>query len=639
MNNKIIYTYAFIKLLYDEGNDYLDAFWPFAVQSIPNDKGLDLTSIQNNINDKFELIIPLNTLKTILKRATNKNYIEKKEKIYKLTDNGVKYKESIESQKEIERRINALINDIQYYFNKRDNQLNEHEVSILLISFLKKNIDPLVEFINPSSINNGLRISSANSNDTILIDYIKEAEHQKPEYYNTLQDMVIGSLISVIINVDESSPKTDINSKGFKNCTVYLDTNFVFSILELHDPEFNEPAKELFSLLKKNQFAIKVFDFTIDEICNVIKGYRKYSNRYPMKIRVDTIYSSLKRKGWKITDAQVFIANIENTLKNKGIEIEWNTNVDINTYQPKNEELRNSISKYKDIQNISTINHDIAAIEKVIEIRNKPVRKIEDSKAIFLTSDISLSRFNFIEMGHKDYGTICEVILDRLLSDILWLKDPNLNISLNSIISIYSRNQFVNKTVWNKFYDVLQELKNKGSINDNNISILFYNKYIEEELRNFSETNIDSITPEFVIEKIEEVSQKQKDDIQKRIEEKGNEIHKQMEEAITLQEQENNKNIEKLITIKKEFRKKAEKKAKHIFIVRTIFILFIIIMIIIVPYICLKKRGNEAILGYLISILFGGGIIGKLKKEYNNIINKLTDRIYHKYLKQFKLEE
>ena len=39
------------------------------------------------------------------------------------------------------------------------------------------------------------------------------------------------------------------------------------------------------------------------------------------------------------------------------------------------------------------------------------------------------------------------------------------------------------------------------------------------------------------------------------------------------------------------------------------------------------------------SILFGGGIIGKLKKEYNNIINKLTDRIYHKYLKQFKLEE
>ena len=30
--NKLIYTYALIRSLYDQGDDYIDSFWPFAIQ-------------------------------------------------------------------------------------------------------------------------------------------------------------------------------------------------------------------------------------------------------------------------------------------------------------------------------------------------------------------------------------------------------------------------------------------------------------------------------------------------------------------------------------------------------------------------------------------------------------------------------
>jgi hypothetical protein len=40
--NKLIYTYALIRALYDQGDDYLDSFWPFAVQALDTSKFIDI---------------------------------------------------------------------------------------------------------------------------------------------------------------------------------------------------------------------------------------------------------------------------------------------------------------------------------------------------------------------------------------------------------------------------------------------------------------------------------------------------------------------------------------------------------------------------------------------------------------------
>jgi len=573
-----LYTYALIKSFYDEGEDYLDAFWPFVIRVILPENFIDLKSIQDNVKLQFYLEIPLHVLQTILNRAKRRGYIKQERKQYKLSEEGRKYLDKFETDKEVEREINALLDDISKFFNENNISISQEQIYSLIISFINKNIDLLVEELIGSSITStSLSAENLKGYEKLIIDYIKTAEHRKPEEFNTLQNLFFGSIISVILYVKDPSELDAIIKKKFKNCQIFLDTNFVFSVLELHAPEFNEPAKELFTMLKKYRFNLKVFDFTVNEICRVINGYIKESYRYSPSIAVDTIYSSLKRKGWTKTDAKEFIISIENILREKGIDVEW-TGIDIDKYQPKNDELRNIIVKWKPLKVLSSQNHDLAAIEKIKEIRGHSVRKIEDSKAIFLTSDGILSRLNFLDMSHKENGTVSEVILDRLMACILWLKYPSTKPPIKSIIVTYSRDLFTKRRVWNRFYEILKQLKQAGEVDDENISMLFYHNYIESVLREIDESEVEKITPEFVLEEIEK-SARVKEEVEVRlIKEKEKEFLQRLSEEVSKKEQEKEKELlEKIETIKGNLRKSAERKANGDSITyASILILFVV---------------------------------------------------------------
>ena len=73
----LVYTYALIKALYDQEEDYLDTFWTFAIQGLGTEGFSDLNSIQTNLKQKTDMEIPLHVLGSILKRAKKKGYLER----------------------------------------------------------------------------------------------------------------------------------------------------------------------------------------------------------------------------------------------------------------------------------------------------------------------------------------------------------------------------------------------------------------------------------------------------------------------------------------------------------------------------------------------------------------------------------
>jgi len=638
---RLIYTYALIKSLYDQGEDYVDSFWPFAIKLLPVGRFVDMGSIQRNLKEKFDLEMPLHVLGTVLNRAKRRGYIEQKKKQYKLTEKGLGYLDALESDKEVERRINALLEGMGQFFNKRNVSLSLDQIRDLLLSFLHKNIEPLTEFINPSATPSELLIPKLEGNENLLIDYIKAAEQQKPENYKTLQDMVLGSIISVVLYAEEPSEMTEISTRGFKHCQVFLDTNFVFFILDLYNPEFNEPAKELFNLLEKYGFDLKVFDFTVNEICRVIGGYPREAHRYPTTVGVDTLYSSLKRKGLTKTDAREFIVNVEDILHKEGIKIEWRPDVDLKNYNPTNEELRSLMRKYKPSQDLFHQNHDLATIEKIKELRGKTARKIENSKVFFLTSDIRLSRFNFIEMGHKENGTVCEVILDRLLANILWLKDPSTRPPLKSIIAAFSRDLFIKRRIWDRFYALLQQLRQEGKVEDENIPMLFYHGYIEDVLREFDEEEADKITPEFVLEETEKAAKLKKEEIERTITEKEEEFLRQLKEVVSKKEQQKKTEwIERLQKIKSSLRESAEREANKKSAIYASALTLLLLGAMYGIYLVSKKAGASEFFNLLISLIAGGGgMLGLWTKFRTHLKTKLVDRIYDQKLREAKLDE
>lgn len=637
---RLIYTYALIKSLYDQGEDYIDSFWPFVIKALGPNKSSDLNIMQKTLKDKHGLEIPLHVIGVILTRAKRRGYLTQEKQKYQLTKQGIDYLVRLEIDEVVDRRIKALCEDMQDFFKKHNYRTTERELENLLLTFLRRNIDPLIECINPSFIADSLFLSKISYAEQLLVEYIKTAEQQKPEIYETIQNMIWGSIISVVLYTEKSSDVTELESRKFKDCRCYLDTNFIFSILDLHAPEFNVPAQELFDLLKMYKFDIRIFDFTIDEICRVINAYPIKMHYYPNTIRVDTLYSGLKHKGWNKSDAHLFVADIEKILLDKGIKIEWETGIDIKNYIPQKPEIRSLLKKYKPEQDVIHQNHDWAAIDYIRKTRKKSIRRLEDASYFFLTSDVRLSRFNFIGMGHKSNSTICEVILDRLLTNILWLKNPNIKPPIKSIISAYSRNLFVKRRIWDKFYEIIRELRQTGKASEEEIAVLFYRGYIEEVLRVYDESEVDKLTPDFALAEIEKVGRSIEEKTLAIVKNKERELISTLDTAVSKKEREiEDKWIKRFEASRENLKLVSAKEARKNANIYATLICLPIAGFAYVAYFCLNKLGLWDLLKFLFPLLFGGGSLTYVWKKLREKIRiKLYEKIYLKKLKETKLE-
>ncbi len=639
MNNKLFFTYALAKTLYEQRKDYIDTFCPFLLKVLPSNlDSLNLVSIQEKIKEDYGLSIPEHSLKSIITRAKKKGYVTVERWQAKLAETGVRYLDRLEPETDVNRRINELLEDVRSYLN--DPQLSLEEINAIISRFINENIEPVLEFFEPSGIHRlDVPQIKIQKYERKLVQYFELAEKQKPRFWQTLQDIVYGSVISI----SAMSPNIAEMNKKFKDFQVFLDSNFMFSLFEFHFPEMNKPAKELFELLKIYKFDLKIFDFTVNEMVSVLSNYSREQYMYVPDIKVNSIYSNLKSKGWTVEDIKEFIQKIEEKIWNLGIKIEL-SDIDLMTYEPKKEYI-DSILKYKPLQPYQTERvryHDLAAIEKIKEIRSSPKREIESSRVIFLTSDLKLSRCNFFEMGHKEKATICEVIPDRLLTNILWLKNPTIvrDIPLKTIIAIHSREIFVDRKIWRRFYDNVRKLRQEARINDKDISMLFYNKHIEEVLLKLDESDIDKLTPELILEEIEkmtkiiDVETQRKLEGQKRI----------FEEKIT-QEIEKQKEWEiKLERIKEQIKTKSERKATiyancwlwsiTLFVIVTLFV-------IIKGIIGLWKNAEPYawVISFIISVLSLFGIKIKFRELKRGLHSRLFNRIYRKNLNELNLAE
>ena len=635
----VIFIYSLIKSLYEESKDFLDVFVPFVVISFPDgQEACNIDAISKNLEKKFNFNIPEHALNTIITRATRTHYIQRYQKKCLLTEQGRKLILDIKSkQGEIEREVNALLEDIREFINEKFSPiLNSEDVKEMLNSFIKKQKMPLLTFFNPKLIEAEWK-EEDNKNEYYLIEYFKLAKKQKPNEFKTLEKIFYGVLISTIINKEDI---ITINKK-FNKLQIFFDTNFMFSIMDLHYPHICKPAKELFDLLKtNNKFQLKVFDFTVGEMVRVLNGYLKEKDKYFPNIKVNSIYSNLKSKGWTKQDLIQFIAKVEQEISKIGVQIEY-TAIDLNKWDVTDKEIYSRLSYYKPEQPIMGQKHDICAIYKIIELRKRPQREIENCYALFLTSDLKLTKFDYNEFGHRDNSTVIEVISDRFLTTLLWLKNPKTvkDLPLETIVSLHSE-VLIDRTIWNRFYENLVNLKKKERISEEDVATLIYYHQLEHDLAIVD--NPDEIEEDFVLKEIEKsrlkIDEKIRKEAREKIEEGKKKLEEEYKEKLTQKEEEYLKHIE---SIKENIKGESTKKAN----VYAILILCIPVALLLLGIMLLRVN----IMGKLLTIIGGVGSIFSILQFFGIRLSifefkkKLTDcifnNIYMKRLSKLKIKE
>lgn len=498
MMNKIL-VYSLVKTFYEEKGDFVDSFLPIVIMHIPlSPKSIPLEKLQEEIYKHTEIRIPLHSINIILNRAKRNGLVERVRNSVTLTENGKSYKVKDEEIRTTERKINELVASAnEFVSQKYDKRFESETIKEALFGLVSKNL-AIFDMVFTSGANGSIATLGVPTNiDELLIEYIAHIEQNSDTQFSTFVDIVYGSILAATISMN------DIEGLGrdFDRTTVFLDSNIIFSLLNIHHPEQCKPSTELFALLKSNgNFSFRVFDFTIDEIVRVLRGYKNEFSYYSAGAKVDSVYSSMKMKGLRITDVVELIANIEEKIVSLDVSI-FRTDRAIESYVPPENEVI-ELSKYKTDQNEHGQKHDLFAISSVRNMRRQNYRKIEDCKFMFLTADNRLAKYNHI-YHHSINNTVNEAIPERLLTNILWLKTTSKGkrVPVSTLITACKVDRLINRKMWRTFFDVVTALRAAGRVDDSALSALFYESSLNEVFDELKSEN-KAITQESVLELI-----------------------------------------------------------------------------------------------------------------------------------------
>jgi len=481
MSLRSLHTYSLIKALYDQGKDYIDSFWPFLLQVMPRDKrALDAAPLADEIRRRFGLSVPVHTVQTLAERAKRAHgYLQRESGRYSLTDRGVKYLESLETPRQVERRLNALVDHAAEDIGSLDERFRDRQFTQDAMTQVIDTNSRVFDFIVER--NGAEPVAASRSVEQAVLAYFTRLEQRHPVHFEALRDLILGSTLSGLLKRDDITDAT----RHFSPTELFLDTNIVLSLLGLRFEMECRPAVELLALLNRSaRFVLYVFDFTISELTNLLHNYGVGSQKYLPHVQVSALYSCLKYRGVTPSQITLLIADLPVRLRALGIGI-IATGINLSEVPDGTQDAMSKLRTYKPEQDERAQRHDLAAIALVALGRGRDTpRKVEEARAFFLTEDYRLSNYAFIERGHRANHTVSEVMPDRLLTNLLWLKDPDAfeALPMSAVIAMHSRGLFIDRHVWERFHGELGRMTASGELAQEAASLLLYDNQVHKDL-------------------------------------------------------------------------------------------------------------------------------------------------------------
>ncbi len=212
--------------------------------------------------------------------------------------------------------------------------------------------------------------------------------------------------------------------------TLFLDTNFLFGVLDLHVNPLVEVSNELLRMVEKYRFPfnLRFHESTERELSSTIKFYRQllvsrnWSQELSRAATVTRCVSGVVAKYHQMNaersvDVDTFFGFYEHSdviLQSKNIFI----------YQPEaQQDITELVNKYQDFLNKNgkekpqkIVEHDMTLLDTVRKLRSKAKSSIE-AEALLITCDYLLYRFDW-ETSRRE-GSLSCVVLPNIFWQVL----------------------------------------------------------------------------------------------------------------------------------------------------------------------------------------------------------------------------
>lgn len=517
MENLLV-NIALATAIFEERKNYLDTYHPFILKIFKPNSFQTIDEISKKLNSKFDLNLPIHSIKNIIVRKENDIYkINKTSKStwqINLTQKGITELNNLNTE---EKRIETKLSSFYYSFKefaeknfKKNYELNK--VEDLVKNFVKQNI------INISVQKEIQQINDHNKefdkHFVLFLSHIKQKSLELTEVFDMLWKG------TVIWNELKKEDIQKFNLEFEKTIAVYVDTNFIFSLLGLHNPLINKAANELYNLIEAaKNIDLYVLDVTIKEVWFLLDLYPQFKDDY-YDIEVDSVFYYLKKKISSLAEVERLKDNLIDRLKDEFkiayIETsvldektqQWYSEIYEHLYKIRSEINERKPQKLHKTDNAIEKNahHDTSAILHILSSKNRTATNLENCKAIFLTSGFWLYK-NYRNI-HSKFEGFPSIILDSILTNILYLKNTKVSVgvSIDQVIKTHCNYLLIDHNIWTLFISYAKEL-----VKDKKIEIEDYSRLVSKN--QMSEEALVDISPsEINIEKVLEILEKIKAD-------------------------------------------------------------------------------------------------------------------------------
>ncbi len=499
MASRETYTFALIKALYDDRQDLLTTLRPFLLGVLKTDVSISATETQAALATEQAMRIPLHVIQKCAETAEKAELISIGHSSvgnlqYTLTIRGQDEALDAASLANVQRRVKHATNFLALCMKERGMVLEVAEVDATLRRLIARNLETVVGFVAQGGIDDPFDVKTESAIEESLAECVTFASQTQPDVYETLRDLVYGSVVLATLSQGDSQ-LIETAKSPFHELVAYVDTNWVMGVLELDTPARNLAAAELTRLARQSGIELRMLDFVVNETRTLLKFYEDEYDSGRLPTDPSRVFMQMKMRGLKPSDVLLLRSRLKETLDFHGIAIE-HTGVEPVRHQPEDPIWIDQLTLQKRSESTRAALTDLAAIAYVREQRAGSVADLETSKFILLSCDVTLARFNTGRMGHAAAGTFPEVVLDKMLTTVLWLKNPGLEVPLDAVVAAHSRGLLHRQAVWFQVVAELTKVANDGRASRQDISVFLASEgpeLIAEEV-----DSVAQVTPEVI---------------------------------------------------------------------------------------------------------------------------------------------
>lgn len=467
-------TVALLKVYYDERRDYIGMFLPFVIDVIRGHESDDfeMEEIRAGLVLKHGFNVPGAVLQTILKRIARKRGVRREGGRYFRNPLFLGDGDLSRAQADIEREHAAVSERFLSFASSKNIVVDGEEAALgLLLRFLEENHVAIIVDSSPTA---GI-LSSANMShreSAVVAAFLQQIFRSDPEVTKYVLRMLEGLVLSNTLLLKDIALAT----RKFSNLTVFFDTGFLLHALGLAGEAAQVLSRETLDLLRATNARLAVFERTIDEIKRILSVYERHL-RTPsgiLSLRPTDVTSHLLRSRYSPSDVAEVVALLETNLGDLGFKIKPYPQHE-SRFTLDEQDLTKRLQRTDGSPEHRVI-HDVDCTAAILTLREGSTTDfLEDARAIFATNSNSV--VSTVADWYRSNGArgVAPAIHIRGLSNVAWLKKPNLAGQLKQaeLVAACSAALHPDEKTWNAFVRQLKKLKEAGALtSDESVAIV-----------------------------------------------------------------------------------------------------------------------------------------------------------------------